>query len=85
MKWLQILKFTDTEHLYTKATQNVVEKYGKTYDWSVKTQVMGLIGTDVAEKIVELLELPITPDEYYKLAHEQYDIILPQAELMKGN
>lgn len=63
----------------------MIEKYGKTYDWSVKAQVMGLTGTEVAEKIVELLQLPITPAEYYKLAHEQYDIVLPEAELMKGN
>ncbi|XP_023028960.1 pseudouridine-5'-phosphatase isoform X1 [Leptinotarsa decemlineata] len=74
----------DTEKLYSKATQNVVGKYGKTYDWSIKAQMMGLKGTEVAEKIVEMLDLPITPEEYYKLAHDEYNIIMPDTQLMPG-
>lgn len=74
----------DTEHLYTKAVQNVVSKYGKTYEWSVKVQVMGLTGVEAAKRIVKLLELPITWEEYYELAKEQYAIIMPEAQLMPG-
>lgn len=75
----------DTEQLYTKATQNVVGKYGKTYDWSIKSRIMGLTGAEAAEKIVELLNLPLTPEEYFKLAHDEYAIIMPEAQVMPGN
>lgn len=74
----------DTETLYTKATQNIVGKYGKIYDWSLKSQLMGLTGTEVAEKIVEVLKLPISSEEYFKLAQDEYAHIMPEAQFMPG-
>ncbi|KAG5878898.1 hypothetical protein JTB14_023557 [Gonioctena quinquepunctata] len=74
----------DTETLYTKATQNIVGKYGKTFDWSIKAQMMGLHGQEMAEKIVQMLELPLTPEKYYKLALEEYSIIMRETHLMPG-
>lgn len=46
---------------------------------------MGLTGAEAAEKIVELLDLPITPEEYIKLAQDEYALIMPEAQLMPGN
>lgn len=46
---------------------------------------MGLTGAEAAEKIVELLNLPITPEEYLDLAQKQYAQIMPEAQLMSGN
>ncbi|KAJ8929073.1 hypothetical protein NQ314_018271 [Rhamnusium bicolor] len=37
---------------------------------------MGLMGIEAAHLIVELLELPISPEEFYKLAQAEYAIIL---------
>ena len=54
----------DTEKLYTEATQNVVGEYGKTFDWSLKSLMMGRDEREAAELLVKTLELPITADEY---------------------
>jgi pseudouridine-5'-monophosphatase len=61
---------SDTEDLYTLATQQIVCKYGKDYTWDLKTKVMGFVGIDVAIAIVNALELPITPDEYIQAMQE---------------
>lgn len=71
--------------LYTQATRNIVEPYGKLYTADVKRQIMGLTGVEVAEKIVELLDLPITPEEYIEKTIEQYKAVMPNANLMPGN
>jgi beta-phosphoglucomutase-like phosphatase (HAD superfamily) len=31
----------DTEPVYTAATQHVVGRYGKTFDWSIKSRMLG--------------------------------------------
>lgn len=74
----------DTEILYTKATQNILDKYEKTFTWDVKTQMMGLHGSEMAKRIVDIYELPLTPEEYYRQAMEQYKIIMPECQLMPG-
>jgi pseudouridine-5'-monophosphatase len=54
----------DTEPLYTVAAQTVVGRYGKTFDWSIKREIMGggpLLG---ARFVVEALQLPISPEVY---------------------
>ncbi|KAB0797507.1 hypothetical protein PPYR_08500 [Photinus pyralis] len=74
----------DTETIYTQATNNVVQVYGKTFDWEVKSQVMGLTGEEAARKLVKLLDLPITWKEYYLLAQQQYQLLMPNAKFMPG-
>lgn len=54
----------DTEPLYTRATQQVVEPYGKVFDWSVKGEIIGRDALDGARHAVQSLELPISPEEY---------------------
>jgi pseudouridine 5'-phosphatase len=54
----------DTETLYTQAAQAVVGRFGKVYDWSVKRFVVGGDMRVGARKIVELLQLPITAEQY---------------------
>lgn len=45
---------------------------------------MGLTGVEVAKKLIELLDLPLTWEEYFRLAHEQYKTLMPSAQLMPG-
>lgn len=45
---------------------------------------MGLPGAEAAKKIVELLELPITPEEFYKLAKIQYALVMKDAQIIPG-
>jgi len=56
----------DTEKLYTEATQKVVGEYGKTFDWSLKSLMMGRHELEAAELLVKALELPITAEEYLR-------------------
>lgn len=53
----------DTEPLYTRATQAVVEPFGKVFDWSIKQHIMGRDPGFGARLTVERLELPITAEE----------------------
>lgn len=76
--------FTDTETRYTTAVQNILKPFGKVYDWSIKVQIMGLTGVEASKKMVELLDLPISWEEYYALAQEQYKYLMPDAQLMPG-
>lgn len=75
----------DTERLYTVATQNILDGYGKTYTWEVKASVMGMQSHEMAQTLVTVYELPMTPDEYLDRAKEQYDDLMPFAELLPGN
>lgn len=54
----------DTEKLYTEATQRVVSVFGKTFDWALKSRMMGRNQLEAAELLVESLELPISANEY---------------------
>jgi pseudouridine-5'-monophosphatase len=56
----------DTEKLYTEATQTVVGEYGKTFEWSLKSLMMGRHELEAAELLVRTLELPITAEEYLR-------------------
>lgn len=76
--------YEDTERLYTQATQNILDPYGKTYTWAVKETLMGMQSMEVAERIVAAYDLPITPEEYLELAREQYKVLMPTAQLMPG-
>jgi len=56
----------DTEKLYTEATQAVVGEFGKTFDWGLKSQMMGRHELSAAELLVETLALPISAEEYLR-------------------
>ena len=56
----------DTEKLYTQSTQTVVGEYGKTFDWTLKSQMMGRHELEGARLLVEQLELPISAEEYLR-------------------
>src|SRR5438552_11342653 len=57
----------DTEDLYTKATQAIVGRYGKTYDWSLKQHLLGRDARLGATMLMERLGIPLTGDEYLAL------------------
>ena len=54
----------DTEHFYTEVTGEICREYGKTFDWSVKRNMIGRPSYESACYLVETLSLPITPDDY---------------------
>lgn len=77
--------YKDTENLYTQVTQNILDPYGKTYTWDVKSTLMGLQRDEVAKMIVEIYDLPITWQEYVNAAIIQQDILMKTAQLLPGN
>lgn len=64
----------DTEPMYTQATNEIVALYGKEYDWSVKSLMMGKPALQAAHILIDKLKLPISPETYL----QKREIILEQ-------
>ena len=73
-----------TERFYTEVTQTIVGRWGKTFDWSVKANMIGRPGRDSARYLVETLALPITADEYLVERESMLEALFPQAVAMAG-
>src|SRR5690349_14800655 len=74
----------DTEPFYTEVTQRIVNRYGHTFDWSLKSQMIGKKAIDSARILVEALKLPIAPEEYLREREAQLDALFPTAQPMPG-
>jgi pseudouridine-5'-monophosphatase len=74
----------DTERFYTEVTQEIVGRYGKTFDWSVKGQMIGRQALDAARYLVETLALPIAPEDYLAEREVGLAALMPTAEAMPG-
>ncbi len=74
----------DTEGVYTEVTQIIAARYGRTFDWSIKQNTIGLGAGDLSKYIVSALDLPITPEEFMEarapLMYERF----PKAGAMPG-
>lgn len=75
---------TDTERLYTEATQAIASQYNKVYTWEIKVQCMGMKGSLAAQHIINSLDLPLTVDQYLEKIISQYDSLFPNAKLLPG-
>ncbi len=74
----------DTEPFYTEVHQIIAAQYGKIFDWSVKSKMMGLRAQDSARVLVESLQLPISPAEYLQQRKPLLEKLFPEAEPMPG-
>lgn len=74
----------DTEGFYTQATQQIVGEYGKTFDWSIKANMVGRSSRASAEYLVQTLALPISADEYLQRRRAILETLFPAAEPMPG-
>ena len=54
----------DTEIVYTRATQKIVSRYGKVFDWSLKSNMIGRPSIDSAHYLIDALALPISAEDY---------------------
>ena len=54
----------DTEPFYTRVTQEIVAQYGKTFDWTIKSNMIGRPSLESAQYLVKALDLPIEAEEY---------------------
>ena len=74
----------DTERLYTEATQQIVGRYGKTFDWTIKSHMVGRPAIESARYLVETLSLPILPEEYLAERETELAKWMPEAAPMPG-
>ncbi len=74
----------DTEPFYTEATQIIASRYGKIFDWSVKSKMIGRRASESARCLVESLQLPITAAEYLAAREEILQRLFPKAEPLPG-
>jgi len=74
----------DTEPLYTKAIAAVAAQYGKTYDWSIKSQCIGRGTLEAAQVIVEALGLPLEARALVEERDRTLLDLLANADAMPG-
>ena len=74
----------DTERLYTVATQQSVGRFGKVYDWSLKSHMIGRPALDSARFLVSSLDLPISPEAYLAERGALFESLMPTADAMPG-
>ena len=74
----------DTEPFYTEANQAVAGRYGKVFDWNVKSKMIGLPAQTSAKAMLEALQLPLTVPEYLEMRGPIMERLFPQAEPMPG-
>ena len=74
----------DTEPIYTEVTQEIVRRFGKNFDWSLKSQMIGKKAIESAHILVDSLDLPITAEDYLE---ERKDLLaqkFPLASALPG-
>jgi pseudouridine 5'-phosphatase len=74
----------DTEPFYTKAHQLLAARYGKVFDWTVKSRMIGLPAEDSANVVIQALQLPLSVTEYLEARTHLLEQMFPQAEAMPG-
>ncbi len=74
----------NTEPFYTEASKRIASKYGKTFDWKVKSGMIGKPAEDSARFITSALHLPMTPEEYLEIRKPILDELFPKAKPMRG-
>jgi pseudouridine-5'-monophosphatase len=74
----------DTEPFYTEVTQKIVGRYGRTFDWTVKSKMIGKPALASAAILVETLNLPITPEDYLRERAVMLAELFPLAKAMPG-
>ena len=74
----------DTEPIYTEVTQSIVGRWGKVFDWSVKSNMIGRRSIDSARYLVDRLDLPISAEEYLKQRQAGLDEGFARAQAIDG-
>lgn len=74
----------DTEHFYTEVTSEIVAEYGKTFDWSIKRNMIGRPSLESARYLVSALDLPIAPEDYLARRSRRLLELFPTSEEVAG-
>jgi pseudouridine-5'-monophosphatase len=74
----------DTEPLYTEATQAIVGRFGKTYDWALKRHTMGRDARVSAALILERLGIPMEVEAFLDERQPILEALLAESPAMAG-
>ncbi|XP_034189971.2 pseudouridine-5'-phosphatase isoform X1 [Osmia lignaria lignaria] len=74
----------DTETLYSEAFNHIVNRYGKEFTWEHKAKIMGFKTKAIAQVTIEMLDLPMTVEEFETEIVQIYHELFPSANLMPG-
>lgn len=74
----------NTEPFYTEVTQTIVGRYGKVFDWSIKSKMIGKKSIDSARLLVEALDLPFSGEDYLAERESMLQRLFPTAQAMPG-
>ncbi|MBX2867047.1 MAG: HAD-IA family hydrolase [Acidiferrobacterales bacterium] len=74
----------DTESIYTEVTQSIVSEFGKTFDWSIKANMIGRAEMESSRYLVEALELPISAEEYLERRNDMLKAGFATCRAMPG-
>lgn len=75
----------NTEDLYTKCANIVLEKYGRPgLPWSIKAQMMGVPGSSNGDTFHNWAELPISREQFKQEQAEQQRIYFPECQPLPG-
>lgn len=74
----------DTERFYTEVTQVIVERYGKTFDWSIKGNMVGRPAIESTRYLVEALDLPMTAEDFLRERESLLERVVPNSRPMAG-
>lgn len=74
----------DTEGIYTEVTQIIAQRYGRTFDWSIKQNIIGRGAADLARYVVQALDLPISAEEFLQVREPLMQERFPLALAMPG-
>ena len=74
----------NTEDIYSKVTQIILDKYGKTFTWEIKMKMMGLPQEDAAKILCQSTGITITPEEYLESRNSLHKQYFQHCELLPG-
>jgi HAD superfamily hydrolase (TIGR01509 family) len=74
----------NTEPFYTEVAGNIAARYGRVFDWSLKSRMIGLRAPDSAKLFLETLGIPLSVSEYLAMRRGMLEALFPLAEPLPG-
>lgn len=76
----------DTEQFYTVVQQKILARFGKKFEWSLKSKMMGKKALEAGQILVKELGLEgqITPEEFIAERESMLESMFPNSELLPG-